>query len=100
MSPRRFAAGVVLASLAFALAAGAARAEGAADYPPCNKPKPSQADLDAAKGAHKAATEFNERGEYDKAIQYWRDAYNFDCTAHALLINIANAYEKKGDKAA
>ncbi|HEY4122914.1 MAG TPA: hypothetical protein VGM56_33850 [Byssovorax sp.] len=68
-----------------------------ADYPPCTK-KASPADLDAAKGAHKAATEFNERGDYDKAIQYWRDAYGFDCSAHALLINIANAYEKKGDK--
>ncbi len=48
---------------------------------------------------YKQATEANDRGDYDKAIQYWRAAYGFDCTAHRLLINIANAYEKKGDKA-
>jgi hypothetical protein len=68
-------------------------------YPQCTR-KPSAADVEGAKGAHRAATQFYDRGEYDRAIQYWRDAYAFDCTAHAVLINIANAYEKKGDKAA
>jgi hypothetical protein len=69
------------------------------DYPQCSK-KATPNELESAKGAHKAATEFYERGDYDKAIQYWRDAYNLDCNAHPVLINIGNAYEKKGDKAA
>lgn len=71
----------------------------AATYPECNR-KPTPADLEGAKGAHKAASQFYDRGDYDKAIRYWNDAYSFDCTAHSVLINIANAYEKKGEKPA
>ena len=67
-------------------------------YPECTR-KPTPADLDGAKGAHKAASQFYDRGDYEKAIRYWTDAYSFDCTAHGVLINIANAYEKLGDKA-
>ncbi|MEP7126723.1 MAG: hypothetical protein ABJE95_37685 [Byssovorax sp.] len=67
-------------------------------YPECTH-KPSPADQDGAKGAHKAASQFYDRGDYEKAIRYWSDAYSFDCTAHGVLINIANAYEKQGDKA-
>ena len=62
--------------------------------------KPTPADEEGAKGAHKAASQFYDRGDYEKAIRYWTDAYGFDCTAHGVLINIANAYEKQGDKAA
>lgn len=60
---------------------------------------PKPADVSAAKGAHKAATRFYERGNWDDAIRCWTDAYGFDCTAHDLLVNIANALEKKGDRA-
>lgn len=67
-------------------------------YPECTK-KPTPADVEGAKGAHKAASQFYERGEYEKAIRYWNDAYAFDCTANDLLLNIANAYEKLGDRA-
>jgi hypothetical protein len=82
------------------LVAGLAAADGPAPtYPTCAK-KPTAADIQGAKGAHGAATRFYERGDYDRAIQYWRDAYSFDCTAHGVLINIANAYVKKGDKQA
>jgi hypothetical protein len=81
------------------LAAGLALAgDPAVDYPECTR-TPSAADLEGAKGAHKAATQFYERADYARAIQYWKDAYQFDCTAHGVLINIANAYEKKGDRA-
>ncbi len=66
-------------------------------YPECNK-KPSQQDIEGAKGAHNAAKQFYDRADYDKAIRYWNDAYGFDCTANGLLNNIGNAYEKKGDK--
>jgi tetratricopeptide (TPR) repeat protein len=59
---------------------------------------PKPADVTAAKGAHKAAARFYERGAWDDAIRCWADAYSFDCTAHDLLVNIANALEKKGDR--
>jgi tetratricopeptide (TPR) repeat protein len=68
-------------------------------FPECTH-KPSDADIEGAKGAHKAAAQFFDRGDYDRAIQYWMDSYNFDCTRPALLLNIANAYEKKGDREA
>jgi tetratricopeptide (TPR) repeat protein len=80
-----------------AVAVGQAPAKVA--YPECTK-KPTAQDVEGAKGAHKAATQFYERAEYEKAISYWNDAYNFDCTAKGLLLNIANAYEKLGDRAA
>ena len=67
-------------------------------YPECTH-KASPADTEGAKGAHKAASQFYDRGDYEKAIRYWTDAYSFDCTAHGVLINISNAYEKQGDKA-
>lgn len=67
------------------------------DYPECTR-TPSDADLEGAKGAHKAGTQFYDRADYERAIQYWKDAYTFDCTAHSELINIASAYEKKGDR--
>lgn len=79
------------ASLAFAT-------DPVSPYPACNR-KTSAADQEGAKGAHKAASQFYDRGDYEKAIRYWTDAYGFDCNAHGVLINIANAYEKKGDKA-
>lgn len=71
----------------------------AAQFPECTR-QPSESDVDGAKGAHKAATQFFERGDYDRAIQYWRDAYGFDCSRPPLLLNIASAYEKKNEKAA
>jgi hypothetical protein len=86
------------AAIVLSLGAGVARAD-APDYPPCTK-KPTPPEVELAKGAHKEATDYNARGDYDKAIQYWHAAYGFDCTAHKILLNIALAYEKKGDKAA
>ena len=88
-------AGVLLAA-GWALAQEPALPD--ADYPMCNR-TPTEADLEGAKGAHKAAIQFYERADYDRAIQYWRDAYEFDCTAHGVLINIASSYERKGDRA-
>jgi tetratricopeptide (TPR) repeat protein len=86
---------------ALALSAGVVFAADPAvpSYPECTK-KPTPQDLDGAKGAHKAATQFYDRGDYDKAVRYWNDALGFDCTANDLLINIGNAYEKQGDRVA
>lgn len=73
--------------------------DGSIEYPLCDK-EASPDDVEGAKGAHKAASQFFERGDYDRAIQYWNDAYSFDCSKPALLLNLANAYEKKGNKRA
>jgi len=64
-------------------------------YPKCAT-QPTPEDVEAAKGSHKAAQQFYAKARYDRAIQAWTDAYSFDCTAHRLLINIGNAYEKLG----
>jgi hypothetical protein len=69
----------------------------ASPYPQCDR-EPSPSDIEGAKGAHKAAELFYAKGNYDRAIQSWTDAYSFDCTAHRLLINIGNAHEKIGNK--
>jgi tetratricopeptide (TPR) repeat protein len=63
----------------------------------CNRTA-TEEDLQGAKGAHQAARQFYERGEYARAIQYWKDVYNLDCNAVGTLFNIANAYEKLGDR--
>jgi hypothetical protein len=89
------------AGAAIALCVTATAAVGQAPpptYPECTK-KATSADVEGAKGAHKAASQFYERAEYDKAIRMWNVAYEFDCTANDLLVNIANAYEKLGDRA-
>jgi tetratricopeptide (TPR) repeat protein len=89
-----------------ALAACAAPTAPAAAPTPAAAPvvvcalRPSPEDVAAAKGAHQAAARFFARADYDAAIRCWRDAYQLDCTAHDLLLNIANALEKKGDRAA
>jgi hypothetical protein len=66
-------------------------------YPSCDR-QPTAEDIEGAKGAHKAAQRFYDKGQYEDAIRFWLDAYKFDCTAHPLLINIGNAYEKLGDR--
>lgn len=68
---------------------------GAEEFPPCDK-TPSADDVEAAKGMHKAAEQYYAKARYERAIESWRDAYGFDCTAHRLLINVGNAYEKLG----
>lgn len=94
------AQGVALVGLVgLSLGAGMALAQGpqnpfAGD---CNRTA-TQEDVELAKGAHQTARQFYERAEYAKAIQYWRDVFNLDCNAVGTLLNIANAYEKLGDR--
>jgi len=67
-------------------------------YPECTA-EPTESDIAAAKGAFQAGqVSFNE-ADYDRTITYWEDAYRRDCTAHEQLLNLARAYELKGDKA-
>ena len=92
--------GLGAATLVGVLGAGAALAQQPVPtYPECNK-KPNPQDNELAKNAHKLATSYYDRADYDKAIEHWNEALGFDCSVNDLLINIANAYEKKGDKAA
>jgi hypothetical protein len=61
-------------------------------YPACTG-TPSEESLVAARGAFDAGNAaFNERS-YARALLYWEDAYRRDCTAHAMLKNLARAYE-------
>jgi hypothetical protein len=88
---------VVIGAAALLFGASTAFADDAAPFPECTK-TPSSDDVEAAKQSHTIATSRFNLQDWDKAIEFWRQAYGFDCTAHALLVNIANAYEKKGDK--
>jgi tetratricopeptide (TPR) repeat protein len=74
-----------------------ARAEDTHAYVDCRR-QPTDAEVSAAKGAFQAGqASFNE-ADYPRAITYWEDAYRRDCTAHALLLNLARAYELNGQK--
>jgi len=86
------AAGTILSS-----SAGALSADSKTSFPPCTTVA-TEADRKAAQGAFAAGQgSFNE-ADYSTAITYWRDAYRRDCSAHALLLNLARAYELKGDR--
>lgn len=56
-----------------------------------------EADIDAAKGLHRAAKLYFARERYADAVDAWTSSHRFDCTAHRLLLNIATAYERLGD---
>jgi hypothetical protein len=64
-------------------------------FPPCDH-GPSSSDLSAAKGAFQAGWVSFDEGDYARAITYWVDAFRRDCTAIALLLNLARAYELAG----
>jgi len=81
-------------SAAVALQTMSASADTQSPYPVCTK-TPTKADQEAAEGAFKAGFGSYQEGDYDKAIMYWEDAYQRDCTAHALLLNLASVHEKK-----
>ena len=67
-----------------------------AEYPTCSRP-PTAEDTKAAQGAHQAAKRLYDKESYETAIEAWLAAYELDCSAHALLINIARANEKQKD---
>jgi hypothetical protein len=86
------------AAFALMLLPGAATAEDAVKpYAPCDR-TPNEGEVAAAKGAFQAGdASFNE-ADYDRAINYWEDAYRRDCTAHLILRNLARAYELNNQK--
>src|SRR5574338_337139 len=70
-------------------------------YPACPDPPPklSQVELDAAHAAYRVGVEAYNRGDYQKALDNFREAFRRDCSKVALLNFISRAYEGKGDKA-
>jgi tetratricopeptide (TPR) repeat protein len=86
---------VQLATFALPLL-GAAPALGAGHYEACEK-TPTENEIAAAKGAFQAGSAAYNEADYDRAITYWEDAFRRDCTATALLLNLARAYESGGD---
>lgn len=74
------------------------KAQGNEAYPPCAR-QPTETDIAGAKGAFQAGQASFDEADYQRAIDYWQDAYRRDCTAHALLLNLARAYELNGSKA-
>lgn len=88
---------VVIGASVLLLSASVALADDPVPFPEC-KGQPTADDVEAAKQSHTIATSRFNLQDWDKAIEFWRQAYGLDCTAHVLLVNIANAYEKKGDK--
>jgi tetratricopeptide (TPR) repeat protein len=90
--------GFLVAGIISTSSAAAFGADTKTAFPPCTTTA-TEADRKAAQGAFAAGQgSFNE-SDYSTAITYWRDAYRRDCSAHALLLNLARAYELKGDKA-
>jgi tetratricopeptide (TPR) repeat protein len=83
-----FAAGSMLPRLASARATSEAAAE------PC--PAPSEADTEAAKTAFREGQAAFSEGAYSHAVELWKEAYDLDCSAHALLLNLAMAQELLG----
>lgn len=61
-------------------------------YPECSR-TPTESEISAAKGAFEAGQVAFHEGDYDRAVLYWEDAFQRDCTAIALLLNLARAYE-------
>lgn len=85
---------------AICLSSLVAQAESAPiDYPVC-KAKPTSSERKGAQGAFAAGEASFKEADYATAIVYWHDAYRRDCTAHALLRNLATAYELMGDRPA
>ncbi len=61
-------------------------------YPACDA-APDEASMQGAQGAFQAGSASFNEADYPRAIFYWEDAYRRDCTAHAMLKNLARAYE-------
>jgi len=67
-------------------------------WPDCTR-EATDADVKAAKGAFQAGQASFDEGDYARAITYWEDAYRRDCSAHAMLLNLARVYELADNKA-
>jgi hypothetical protein len=66
---------------------------GSADH--CSETAPAK-DPEAARVAFRAGQTAFSEGAYARAVALWDQAYRDDCTAHALLLNLAMAQELLG----
>lgn len=66
-----------------------------AQSPGCAGPASAVATEAARAAFREGQTAFNE-GDYVRAVDLWQSAYSKDCTAHALLLNLATAQELAG----
>jgi hypothetical protein len=66
-----------------------------AQSPGCPGPASAVATEAARSAFREGQTAFNE-GDYARAVDLWQSAYTKDCTAHALLLNLATAQELAG----
>jgi tetratricopeptide (TPR) repeat protein len=57
---------------------------------------PSPADTEAAKETFRDGQAAFSEGDYERAAALWACAYQRDCSAHALLLNLATAHELLG----
>ena len=87
----------IIAGALFLLPAVARAETPVQPYPPCER-TPTKGDSAAAEGAFQAGNAAYGEADYDRAINYWEDAYRRDCTAHPMLLNLARAYEINGQK--
>ncbi len=87
--------------LGVAIAVPALAQPSLSQYPSCPDPPPklTQAELDAAHASYKVGVEAFESSDYQKAVENLKDAFRRDCSKVSLLLQIARAYEGKGDRA-
>ena len=67
------------------------------NYPVCVS-EPTADDIAVAKKTFELGVRYFNEADYERAIRYFKDAYQGDCNAHKLLTNIARAYELVGDR--
>ncbi len=84
----------LLAALGLPSAALAQSAETVSASDSC--PAPPAADTEAAKISFRDGQAAFTEGGYARAVELWSHAYRLDCTAHALLLNLAMAHELLG----
>ncbi len=98
MKRRPLSPWLVSIALATAPIAVLAQQETTHAYPACTNTSPGEVEVNTAKAAFQLGqASFNE-GNYKKAIENWEEALRRDCTASALLLNLARAYELDGQK--
>lgn len=85
----------VLTCVAFS---GRAEASGA-PYPSCVGKTVAPSESTAAHTIYKAGKIVYDDGKYESAVQQFRESYARDCTKHDLLVVIAAAYERMGNRA-
>ncbi len=103
LAPMRSRKPLLACLLGVAIAVPALAQSGASvtQYPACPDPPPklSQVEIEAAHASYRVGVEAYNRGDYQKALDNFREAFRRDCSKVALLNFISRAYEGLGQKA-